>query len=258
LAIDMKRGDTLPMSETRISTIADRLVAARRQGARIALAGADAPKGYEEGFAIQDKVVAALASPVIGWKVMQVPDGPVIFAPILQSGRIAPGGSWNVAGKEPAGIELEIAFRFASDVPAGARPEAVLDAVAAAHVVFELCQSRLADPAEQPRHVVLADCISNAGLVVGPEIVGWRNQDLSSRPGRLLVDGKVHAEGKSVDPVAALQMLPPALAERGKRLAAGQIVITGSLIGMNWLTGRHALEGIIDGCGKVAIELSAA
>jgi 2-keto-4-pentenoate hydratase len=55
-----------------------------------------------------------------------------------------------------------------------------------------------------------------------------------------------------------LQLLPPALAERGKRLAAGQIVITGSVIGMNWLTGRHALEGVIDGCGKLAVDLAAA
>jgi len=245
-------------SKDRLAAVADRLVAARRQGSRVALAGADVPKDYEEGFAIQDKVVAALASPVIGWKVMEVPGGPVIFAPILQSGRLAPGGTWEVAGREPAGIELEIAFRFGSDVPPGATPAQVLDAVAAAHVVFELCQSRIADPGKQPRHVMLADCIANAGLVVGPEIAGWRNQDLSSRPGRLLVDGKVHVEGKSTDPIGALQILPPALAARGKALSAGQIVITGSLIGMNWLTGRHDLKGIIDGLGDVAIKLAAA
>jgi 2-keto-4-pentenoate hydratase len=246
------------MSNDRLAAIADRLIAARRQGARIALAGPDVPKDYEEGFAIQDKVVAALASPVIGWKVMEVPGGPVIFAPILQSGRVAPGGAWNVVGKEPAGIELEIAFRMGRDVPSGATPDQVMDAVAAAHIVFELCQSRLADPAKQPRHVMLADCIANAGIVVGPEIAGWRSQDFKARPGRLLVDGKVHVEGRSVDPVGALQMLPPVLTARGKRLAAGQIVITGSLIGMNWLTGRHGLEGIIDGCGEVAIDLAAA
>jgi hypothetical protein len=40
------------MSDTRIAAIAGRLLAARRQGARIALAGADAPRDYEEGFAI--------------------------------------------------------------------------------------------------------------------------------------------------------------------------------------------------------------
>ncbi len=246
------------MSKDRLAAIADRIVAARRQGIRVALAGPDVPANFEEGFAIQDKVVAALASPVIGWKVMAVPDGPVIFAPILQSGRVPAGGTWELVGREPAGIELEIAFRLGRAVAPGTKPEQVLDAVESAHVVFELCQSRIAEPAKQPRHVMLADCIANAGLVLGPEIRGWRNEHLKERPGRLLVDGKMHVEGKSVDPIGALQMLEPALTSRGKRLAAGQIVITGSLIGMNWLTGRHDLVGIIDGCGEVAIKLAAA
>jgi 2-keto-4-pentenoate hydratase len=246
------------MSKDRLAAIADRIVAARRQGTRIAPSGTDVPANFEEGFTIQDKVVAALASPVIGWKVMAVPNGPVIFAPILQSGRVPAGGTWELVGREPAGIELEIAFRLGRDVAPGAKPEQVLHAVESAHVVFELCQSRLAEPAKQPRHVMLADCIANAGLVLGPEIRGWRNENLKERPGRLLVDGKMHVEGKSVDPIGALQMLEPALTSRGKRLAAGQIVITGSLIGMNWLTGRHDLVGIIDGCGEVAIKLAAA
>ena len=246
------------MSQDRLTAITERLVAARRQGTRVALARADAPADYEEGFAIQGKVVAALASPVIGWKVMAVPQGPVIFAPILQSGRVAAGGTWEVIGREPAGIELEIAFRFGRDVGPSATPAQVLDAVESAHVVFELCQSRIAEPAKQPRHVMLADCIANAGLVVGPEIRGWRSDNLKERTGRLLVDGKVHVEGKSTDPIAALQMLEPALTPRGKSLAAGQIVITGSLIGMNWLTGRHDLKGVIDGLGEVAIKLAAA
>src|SRR4029079_920706 len=107
----MTAGAASVMSQDRLVAIAERIVAARRQGARIALAGADAPADYEEGFAIQDKVVAALASPVIGWKVMAVRQGPVILAPILQSGRVAAGGTWEVAGREPAGIELEIAFQ---------------------------------------------------------------------------------------------------------------------------------------------------
>jgi 2-keto-4-pentenoate hydratase len=253
-----ERRKSRSMSKDRLAGIADRLLAARRQGSRIPLAGSDAPADYEEGFAIQDMVVAALGSPVIGWKVMPVPQGPVIFAPILQSGRVTAGGTWTVEGRQPAGIELEIAFRLGRDLPPGATSEQVLDAVESAHAVFELCQSRLAEPAKQLRHVMLADCIANAGLVVGSEIRGWRSQNLKQRAGRLLVDGKVHIEGKSVDPIAALQMLPPALVARGKPLAAGQIVITGSLIGMNWLTGRHDLEGIIDGLGKVALELVAA
>jgi len=246
------------MSKQRLCLISDRLTAARRQGARIVLEDSDAPADYEEGFAIQDMVVTALASPVIGWKVMPVPQGPVIFAPLLQSGRVPAGGTWEVVGREPAGIELEIAFRLGRDVAAGGTLEQVLDAVDGAHVVFELCQSRIANPGKQPRHVMLADCIANAGLAVGSEIHAWRNTNLKQRAGRLLVDGKLLVEGKSVDPIGALQLLPPAMAARGKSLAAGQIVITGSLIGMNWLTGRHDLSGTIDGLGEVAIRLAAA
>jgi 2-keto-4-pentenoate hydratase len=246
------------MPQERPAAVAARLVAARRRGERIALTGAELPADYEEGFSIQDRVVTALNSPIIGWKVMQVPQGPVIFAPLLQPGRIAAFGSWAAPGREPAGIELEIGFLIGRDLPKGASRVQVLDAVAAAHVAFELCQSRIADPEHAPRHVMLADCIANAGVVVGPEIANWRSLGLAARRGRFLVDGHVHAEGQSIDPVAALQLLPPALERRGKRLLAGHIVITGSLIGMNWLAGRHDLKGIIDGCGEVAMTLLAA
>jgi 2-keto-4-pentenoate hydratase len=246
------------MLEERLDGIAARLLVARHEGARISLAASETPRDFEEGFAIQDRVVSALASPVVGWKVMPVANGPVIHAPILQSGRVDDGGTWTVVGREPAGLELEIAFRLARSLPPDATEAQVLDAVAAAHVVFELCQSRLADPGMLPRHVMLADCIANAGIVVGSEIPGWRARDLKARPGRLIVDGKVDVEGCSIDPIAAFLMLLPALARRGRRLEGGQIVITGSLIGMNWLTGRHELRGVIEDCGEVAMALAAA
>jgi 2-keto-4-pentenoate hydratase len=250
--------EEIDMSEDRLDGIAARLVAARQQGARISLSAVQTPKDFEEGFAIQERVVPALKSPIIGWKVMPVANGPVIYAPILDAGRVGANATWTVLGPEPAGLELEIAFRLGRSVAPEASAEQVLDAVAAAHVVFELCQSRIADPARLPRHVMLADCIANAGLVVGPEIAGWRETDLKARPGRLLVDGTVHAQGHSVDPIAALLLLPPAMARRGRRIEVGQFVITGSLIGMNWLTGRHDLKGVIEDCGEVAMSLVAA
>ncbi|MGE0697584.1 MAG: hypothetical protein AB7O57_00655 [Hyphomicrobiaceae bacterium] len=244
------------MSDQRIEGIARRLAGARRAGARIRLD--DAPRDYEEGFLVQDRVVALLGEPVVGWKVIEVPGGPVVLAPLLAGGIVPAGGTWTVKGGEPAGIELEIAFRMGRDVPAGASAADIVASVASAHVVFELCQSRNAEPETVPRHVSLADCISNSGIVVGDEIAGWRKMVLKGVPGRLTVDGKTHAEGKSVDPIRALEVLAPALAGRGKMLRAGHVVITGSLIGMNWLRGRHDLRGEIDGCGAVTATLNAA
>ena len=235
--------------DDRLNALADTLAVARRTGTRVELP--DPPRDYEEGFAIQDRVVARLGEPVMGWKVIEVPGGPVVFAPLLAGGQVPAGGTWQPKGHEPAGIELEIAFRMARDVPGHATAQEIVDAIGSAHVVFELCQARIRNPETLPRHVGLADCILNAGIVVGDELTGWRGRDLKAVPGRLLVDGELHIEGKSVDPIRAIQVLPAALAARGKALRAGHVVITGSLIGMNWLTGRHAIRGEIDGCGAV-------
>lgn len=244
------------MSNERLDLMAARLTAARRQGTRITLE--DVPRDYEEAFAVQDRITASLGEPVVGWKVNELDDGAVVFAPILAGGVVPAHGTWTVKGTEPAGIELEIAFRVARDIPADATPTEILDSVASAHVVFELCQSRFEKPETIPRHVGLADFISNAGIIVGTEIGGWRGQELRSAPGRLFVDGKLHIEGKSMDPIRALSVLPGGLARRGKALKCGQVVITGSLIGMNWLTGRHTIRGEIDGCGTVEASVAAA
>lgn len=243
------------MADDRLTLMARKLADARRTGSRIVLD--DPPRDIEEAFVVQDKVVAMLGEPIIGWKVIELPSGQVIFAPLLAGGQVPAGATWRVDGGQPAGIELEIAFRMARDVPAGASGGQALDCIGSAHVVFELCQSRNAQPEKLPRHVGLADCILNSGIVVGSEFTGWRDRDLKAVPGRLKVDGKVHVEGKSVDPIRAMEVLAPALEARGKALKAGHVVITGSLIGMNWLNGRHDLVGEIDGCGSVRANLDA-
>ncbi|MGE0765777.1 MAG: 2-keto-4-pentenoate hydratase [Hyphomicrobiaceae bacterium] len=244
------------MSNDRLDAIAQRLGAARRQGARISLD--DAPADYNEAFSIQDRITASLGEPTVGWKVNELLDGRVTFAPIFAGGVVPAHSTWNVLGHEPAGIELELAFRMGADVAGHASTAELLDSVASAHVVFELCQSRLERPETVARHVALADFISNHGIIVGSEVAGWRDKDLKGVPGRLFVDGNLHIAGKSNDPLRALAVLPRALAEHGKALRVGHIVITGSLIGMNWLAGRRTIRGEIDGCGSVEATVAAA
>lgn len=243
------------MGNTRVTELGQRLADARRAGARIAIV--DPPRDFEEGFAVQDAVVGLLGEPVIGWKVIEVADGPVVFAPLLAGGLVPQGATWAPAGDQPAGIELEIAFRMGRDVPGTASREDIIAAVGSAHVVFELCQSRNAQIEGLPRHVGLADCILNAGIMVGSAIDGWRETELRGVAGRLLVDGRERGSGKSADPLRALEVLPKALAGRGKALKAGHVVITGSLIGMHWLTGQSAIAGEIDGLGRVEGRLKA-
>lgn len=246
------------MSPDALAQLADRILAARRSGTRLSLLPDGAPATVAEAFAIQDRVIAGLGSKIVGYKVNEMPDGEVVFAPILECDVVAEGGTWKVVGPEPAGIELEVAFRLGRDVPRDASPSEVMAAVDTCNVVFELCQSRLADPDHLPQVVKLADCVLNSGIVVGPAVAGWKKIELKGVAGRLIVDGGMHKEGRSADPIRALQILPQALAKRGHALKAGQTVITGSLIGMNWLTGKHDLKGIIDGCGEVSMRVARA
>jgi 2-keto-4-pentenoate hydratase len=241
------------MSNDPIASAAARLMEARRKGTRIALTPAETPQNFAQGYAIQDAVVAGLGAKTVGWKILPTPTGEMAVAPVL--GEVPANGTWTVRGGEPAGLEVEIAFKMRATVSATASREQILDAVGSAHVVFELCQSRLTDPSDQPRHVAVADCVANTAITVGDAFGDWRSKDLREIPGRLMVDGRMHKDGKSVDPLKMLTALPAALAARGKQLEAGQVVITGSLVGMNWLEGRHTLEGVIDGCGRVAITL---
>jgi hypothetical protein len=150
------------MAEARLTQIAQLLADARRAGQRISLA--DPPRDFDEGFAVQDEVVRLLGQPIMGWKVIEMPNGgPVLSAPLLADGKVPAGGTWKVVGPEPAGLELEIAFVMARDVPATASTSEILDCIGSANVVFELCQSRNEKPETLPRHVGLADCILNAG-----------------------------------------------------------------------------------------------
>ena len=99
-----------------------------------------------------------------------------------------------------------------------------------------------------------------APIDVGPAgLAGTVDDDLGAR----VVEGT--AQGVGVGDVhlgderagVEKSIATPVKAKRGKKLAKGQTVITGSLIGINWLTGRHQLQGVIDGCGEVAISLEA-
>src|SRR5262249_54028012 len=109
------------MSQDRLCSIADRLVAARRQGARVALLGPHPPADYEEGFAIQDMAVAALGSSVIGWKGMAGAHGPAVFAARLRlgsgAGRRYVGSSRAAARRHRTRDRLSPRLRYSAGRP---------------------------------------------------------------------------------------------------------------------------------------------
>ena len=144
-------------------------------------------------------------------------------------------------------VEPEVALRFGRDVPAGADRSTVLAAVASAHAALEIVDSvwtgyrfRIEDNT--------ADGSSAAGVVLGAEIPLDRIADVAVT---LEVDGVAvghgHGRDASGHPADGIVWLVDRLAERGERLAAGDVVITGGITAAAPLAEGSEITGIFDG-----------
>ena len=94
----------------------------------------------------------------------------------------------------------------------------------------------------------------NGGVVLGnPQAV--QVGELVGIAGRLSISGKTVGEGNAEDPYATLAWVANHLAERGRDLKAGMVVITGSVIPtVSIASGDRALF-TVDGLGEVAMEV---
>jgi 2-keto-4-pentenoate hydratase len=80
-------------------------------------------------------------------------------------------------------------------------------------------------------------------------------ESLVNIPGRLAIDGEIVGEGRAEDPYATLAWLANLLAERGRGLEAGMVVITGSLIATVSIASGQRAVFTVDGLGEVAMEV---
>src|SRR5258708_4539761 len=114
-------------------------------------------------------------------------------------------------------------------------PELAPRAVKAVMPAFELADDRGADYAELPRHPLdlICDNCWNEGAVLGYAVEDWRGIDLAKVRGVASVNGRAMGEGRGADalghPLDALGWVANHLAESGRALMRGDVVITGSL-----------------------------
>jgi 2-keto-4-pentenoate hydratase len=154
-------------------------------------------------------------------------------------------------------IESEIALTLGADLPASHAPwtsEAVAPAVAGAMPAFELIEDRSADYAKSHATSLIVENCWNGGVVLGaPKSVPV--ESLVGIVGRLTMDGKPVGEGAAEDPCATLAWLANHLAERGRDLKAGMVVITGSLIATVSIASGQRAVFAVDGLGETVMEV---
>jgi len=102
---------------------------------------------------------------------------------------------------------------------------------------------------------LIADDFFAAGCVLGDPVARQAAPDLLAVVGRAVINGTEAGRGTGADvlghPHHALAWLANHLAEEGRRLHAGQIVLTGSLVKTIWLTAGDRVSMELDGLGRV-------
>lgn len=257
------------LSKAAIERAADILAETWKKKTTISALPADAtPASMADAYAIQAALDKRLGFKTVGWKLAHSSpaairnsklDGPVpgrVYAQTLKEspGRY-PAGSFHFPRFEP-----EIAFRLKADLPARGAPygrDEVLAAVGSAHLAIEIADARFTDPLKTSVPVGTADNMGTGGLIVGPEVAGWRQHPFTTMGIRLRAGGKVIADGATgdsrCDPLDVLTWAAGEMSRRGEGLKAGMVISTGSHTVPTHAAAPTTVTAEFDGLGKVEV-----
>jgi 2-keto-4-pentenoate hydratase len=232
---------------------AELILHARQLGTHFAVSDVVTPLiSSAQAYAVQDRVAGVLWREHGGrptcWKVgADTRDSVPTTAPMAPPQHASPA-TLSVKSLGLMVVEMELAYRFGSDLPPREQPytnEEVADAVAAIHAAIEIVDTRLSTPSETPLAdlsaapalLKLADNLSNGAFVLGEGTKVWRKIDPRQQTGLLHINGKVHERFEVAHPLGnPWVLLPWFVAHLGKRadgayggVKAGDVVTTGSL-----------------------------
>jgi 2-oxo-3-hexenedioate decarboxylase/2-keto-4-pentenoate hydratase len=144
------------------------------------------------------------------------------------------------------GIETEIAVRLGADLPEGGDVERVGAAVESCMAAIEVLEDLRHDYTRLTAAAMVAGNVWNAGVVLGEPVTDWRRLDLAAATARLTINGREIGQGRGGDvmgnPLNALTWLANKLAAAGTPLRAGMIVMTGSMVPIQFPgPGNHAV-----------------
>jgi 2-keto-4-pentenoate hydratase len=156
-------------------------------------------------------------------------------------------------------VECELAVRLGRDLPEAGAPytrESVRGAVAEVMAAFELIEDRFADYKTCKALSLIADNAWNGGVVLGRAVPLAAGLDLDGIAGALSSNGRPLGTGKTDDPLGALAWLANQAAECGRPMAAGMVVITGSVIPTVDIAAGERLDFAIEGIGEASLSAS--
>ena len=249
----------------RVQAIAARIIRGHQARKPFDTTDLEGPASLAEAYAIQDTVARGCwtnaGDPIRAWKT----GGPnaqatPIAAPIPQSKVWRSPAELKGEDFSVIGIEAELAYVMASDLPPRATPYTEADmaaAVGAIHVAIEICDSRLRNWRTADAWWKLADIQMNGALVVGDGINDWRRVHPEQQHALVEVDGKSCGEATGSHPYGNPLRLLPWLANhcaaRYGGLRAGDVITTGAWTGMHFVEAGADVVARFPGIGEARV-----
>ncbi|MFL5269865.1 MAG: 2-keto-4-pentenoate hydratase [Stellaceae bacterium] len=158
------------------------------------------------------------------------------------------------------GVETEIAFELGEDLPRDADRDRIAETVASAMAAIELIEDLRHDYTRLDAAAMVAGNVWNAGVVLGTPVLDWQKLDLAWVTAELSINGRRIGSGNGGDvmghPLNALAWLADKLATAGTPLRRGMIVMTGSMVPIQYPAAGDRILVEIAGLGTVELAVT--
>ena len=227
------------------------------------------PNTTEEALIVQQEIIKLRTDVVAGWKcLLPLAEDKTIIAPIFSETMQKGPQCWLMQDNEKARIEPEIAFVLNQDLPARDKgySEAEIDAaIGSCYMALELIQSRFTDDCDVLFPERLADCLSNQGLFIGPEIdrrTAYKANEIVLSITQTQANGERSEQtfdGVHPDPLPQLPVYWAInfMTKRGTNFKKGEAFTTGSYAGVITLDFDKLTTIDYDGIGSFDVTFKA-
>ncbi|GGF41222.1 hypothetical protein GCM10011611_54550 [Aliidongia dinghuensis] len=241
---------SFPAADAAAAWLADRHRSGRQE---TALPPELRPTTIDEGYDIQDQLVALLDDRVAGWKLgvgspkqrAETGAGGSIAGRVLAQRCYQPSGTIRLPDPAPVTVEFEIAYVLGRDIRPDDEPGEAMGAIVETRVTFELVRSRFVDRRAVGWPSFAADNAAFEALVVGEPVDGTDLAELAASA-VVLVDGVEQARrltgDDATDPVQAYADFVALARRRSMVLPEGSIISTGTVTRPFNITGAVRIE----------------
>lgn len=246
-----------------MSPLCHLLLKAHRSGVPVTVAAELEPTTAELAYAIQREVLAQRKLSIGGWKVgAKSPQGNPQYAS-LPSDCVMPEPTYlPLADYSTLGVELELAFTFSRSFPSqpeGYSSHEILASLSTMGASIEIVSSRIAGWPDCGKLSQLADMQNHGALIVGEMVAYDENFPFFEPLAEMSMENEVLFTGLGRNPAGDPRWLLPWIVNyrstQNQTVNAGEIITTGSYVGMHFPKKPGAINGQLGNLPPVRLML---